>query len=623
MKLILTDIKKIIDFKLTKTNENYYNDVLYSILDIIYSMQINNNNFIKISLPTFKSVLNIPTKQVKRHINFLIENNIINRSKLLFNGDTNRYETYKYKINKKVIDEINSFNFFIYEVQDNYINEIDIAKNIRLTDNKILNLEHALNNTTIDVPTALETIYNSDKSKISKINIALNVYKLYFGIHKLRYGNNVNRVYSAVTSISSIVHENIYINKKRVSEVDANSSMLTLISNKTRHVQSKLHQVIDNEDIYTWIMNRIKYKLSIEEKTYPLEHEIENELTYTNKLYKLNDEKLYRRKNGVFRFYENEKWYYIKHQDITRDLIKKQVYASIFSGFNKTSMVSEIIHESFGNAINEIFKEANINIHDKDKGSKLAIYIYNIESNIWINTASELITLGINVITKHDSILFLKKDTQIVKETLHKHMTSNGIKNYKLTFKLREMDELPITPKIIINYKIRRYSSSNGNIKTVKYNFYNKKTTERYTGTQNNFINIFKLNKGNVSKLINGTRKSTGGWIIIENEYEKTKNMKKQEQKQKYDIILFYDDDEIHTSDTYVDRIIVNEDMKPILPLENKMERDWVTFSEYKKHVKHNKKDNVEWKKRHKNQLRIYKHADELLKNYSYEKYNK
>jgi group I intron endonuclease len=46
------------------------------------------------------------------------------------------------------------------------------------------------------------------------------------------------------------------------------------------------------------------------------------------------------------------------------------------------------------------------------------------------------------------------------------------------------------------------------------YKFYNKDTKEKFSGLKSDFIRLYKLNRGEIYKLINGERKRVKSWII-------------------------------------------------------------------------------------------------------------
>jgi hypothetical protein len=66
-----------------------------------------------------------------------------------------------------------------------------------------------------------------------------------------------------------------------------------------------------------------------------------------------------------------------------------------------------------------------------------------------------------------------------------------------------------------LNKTLPRHGQNNGRYDFIVYTFKNIKTNELFTGTRHDFINQYKLNKGNVSSMINDNIPHYKNWIRI------------------------------------------------------------------------------------------------------------
>jgi len=509
--------------------------ILYSIAELInsyndYQEHANFLSGVEIPISRFKSNLNISSTTFNLHILFLITNQIVWRSKLSY-STTNAVtstgsfynDTYRYDIHSDI--PFNTCKKFIYTI-DKEIHTPAFAQPTKY-DLELNNLITVLNGVKIDFDAALDDVFlDSTRNNIATRHAATAIYNIAIQQFMITRGKKVNRVYSNITALPSSVHKYIYLDNKHVSEVDAVSSQLTLMSYLTRKqsLNSDFHSIIDDGIIYKYIIQKLKEQLNFEilnDNIKPKkDFEINEGLYYRNTLYKINKLPFRRRKAGVLQYIDsNNKWNYIHRNKITKKIIKPLVFAAIFSGFDNNNAISKIFHSEFNSVINVFYDTVGITEYDmKNKlvGSVAATFLQNLEAKIWIGAASELISKGIPVLTKHDSMLFNLKYKITVNDILVKHYKLNGINIKSTQLGLTEnSNEIEFTPSPIEVVELdinKRLTKLHG----VKYKFKNKITNEIIEVTLNEFKINYCISSSSVSRLLKGKLKSIKGWYLLD-----------------------------------------------------------------------------------------------------------
>ena len=477
MKTIIKDIKLLIEYKLKiNVTKNIYVDVLFSILELIENkefLNITSEHLLsgnEICLNEFKKYTNRCKEVITRHIEWLVKEGIVWRSKLSYDISTDaehiKYNTYRYAIHWDL--KIDNIDRFIFES----VNDIEIDNKIP-SDANLLKIFNVLNKLDVNINDAIIELYQSDKSNKRQQSKVL--YNIALCIHSIGYGSNVNRVFHTLTKLSSFLHKYLYLDGFKLSEIDAKQSQLTLISNLTRHIDSDFHTIIDNGSFYEFLVDYFKQKLS-------------------------NDE--FSGKSGYLKWYDKESNHMKKcHWSLLdKKVIKPIVCGSLFSGFKNSTPITKFMKSRYSSILKEF--------HNIIGNVKAATFLQNLEALIWIGACIELIDNGILCLPKHDSLLFNKKDIAIVEYTIDKHMKLNGILKYSLNKEIRE-NKFRYTPDSLEIHK--RYDKieqkSNIQYKFIKDNFI-------WCGTKSDFYNEYNLDKDNINKLINGSRKSVSGWKI-------------------------------------------------------------------------------------------------------------
>jgi len=498
MKMILNDVKILTEYKL-KTNPTcttIFKSVCFDILDII-----DKSTTKEISVKQFESQCKKSWELIERHILWLIDNKIIWRSKLTYNVDSVEkniplYNVYRYDIHNQV--NITNFDRFVYTT----VNSLECNTTTTTVDNELRLLLNSLNKLDIKLMDSLEYIYNSTKEQKRKLSRLC--YNIALKEHTIGYGKNVKRVFHTVTSIPKDLHKFLYINNKQVMIIDAKQSQLTLISNLTRDVDSEFHNIIDNGYFYNDLINYFKDELSYNES-------ISDEKDAGYLCYWKNDEK------------DGEKYKKIHWSEINKDEhIKPLVYASLFSGFTNNSPVTTYMKERYENVL------VSFTAKVKQAGYRSpAAFLQDLEAMIFISAAIELIYNNIDVITKHDSLMFNPDNYEIVKATLDRYYKLNNINFFKieteqeggLQHSLFEKPNVDVINDNSDHSSIQKqidHSSIQkqiGNTDLTVYTFIHS-SGESFTGIKSVFIKSFNLDRKSVNKVISGIVKQTKGWSI-------------------------------------------------------------------------------------------------------------
>ena len=523
----------ILDFKLaTIPNKSIYRGLMIEILETILSSPYADFGHIVFN----KQLENNCSKSInviKRHIKWLTDNNILLKSnETISNSYINQFSNlryqkpFQYRLTNDVTGKLDNLRMFVYSSLSKVLNEKMNLRNHNKVDcslkfdnpNKFKNnnslrlIRESLNDVSIDLYKALEILYNS-KTIINKNDQSKLVYKIALNDNdNISYGNVVNRLYSNITSLSSEVSSCLYINGYKTNEIDARASQITLISLLTRHINSPLHSLVDSEDIDSFYNNLISYIHS----------------NYINSLIVVKSDN-----NKSYRKTVNSKEYYHAKNDI-----KPDVYAAIFSGFSNGTTVSSAIKSLYEEPINYLLNKIGNKIKvikDKTKSSyingikftklkiqyksKLAEFLQNLESSIFVTTSVELKKqFDISTFTKHDAIYCKVEQTEYVKQQLINRYKSLGLIHIK-PIHISSTNYKPsifIQPKVNVIYlnisSNSEIQKSIGNTNMTVYKFRNDKLNLEFTGIKSEFIKKYNLDRGSINKLIKGKIKSSKGW---------------------------------------------------------------------------------------------------------------
>lgn len=512
-------IKLLTKFRLGNTKtKNIHLNICIGVIDTIFHSDRTKTDFGFITYQKdFTDNINASSPTIQNHIKWLMSENIIIRSikeqthtitRVQKGATIYKYSPYQYNIHPNV--EISSFQLFVYETY-NSINlkkkKNDLyckLKNTPNLDDDVKLLLDAQSKMTIDINEALTTLHtlnNKDKFRMAK-----NVYMLALKQYKVTRGLNVNRVYNNLTTQPSKLHKHLYLDGYKVSEIDARSSQLALISLLTRHIDSDLHSIIENSsktnNVYTEIIKYLHLNYEF----------IDVIRTIKGKTIKM----------------------VIDVTDIQiKDDIKGDVYASIFSGFSNETTISKVMKKLFGNVIDYllnkvgtriVFIEKYVNYIDGFKFqmlktkeiSNLARYLQNLEAKIWLKTAVKLIKKGILAVSKHDSIIVQTKHLKTAVKAIKDEYNYNGfnITDKNLNIFDGGINEFKfIQPEVKVIYIRDDLIQQNTNL--TKMTFFNKKTGETFIGIISDFRKKYSLDKTGVRRLSNGSRKSFKNWIKI------------------------------------------------------------------------------------------------------------
>lgn len=188
-----------------------------------------------------------------------------------------------------------------------------------------------------------------------------------------------SRLYSRLTSLSKVIHPYLTINGKSVCEIDQHATYFTLIPQVVRSITLK------------------SKNLKLEQELIELEHFIET----TEDIY----------------------------QEISKDvpLSREEIKANVVSWLCDQTTYMNPLKSKIREWFLSRFPHTN-KILDSLRNSNAYPYkAMNLESKIFINAASYLKESGVDVVTKHDCLLFHQENQLIVTETLKHHFSINNV----------------------------------------------------------------------------------------------------------------------------------------------------------------------------------------------------
>ena len=515
MKMILNDIKLLIEYKLrTQKTHLIYKDVCFNIIDAIESLSyIDNHKGNEVTLKYITSKVNRDITVINRHINWLIDEKILWRSKLSYTKVDNKpvaYDTYRYSIHNNF--QLTNLERFIFTTSKN----IEYNKKYEMPeDGKLQVIWNTLHKFQVDIDNSLRFLFEMEDVD-NKQQQSKQLYKILLKQHKVSTGTKVDRIYHTITGISSDLHQFLYIDGYIVSELDAKASQITLISNLTRYVDNILHTKVDNGEFYEWIVELTKERLAYEES-----------IGVSDGKLKWFDES----SNSMFSCH---------HKRINKKVVKPSVYAALFSSFTNNSLISKIIIEECSDVITEfhnIIRKSSEYINfisdepfteQQKLGRSGARLLQNLETKIWYGVVEELILHhNIKCVNKHDSILYTIDNKDIVMQVITKHMYKNNVFFFLLNETDRNLNTIKFTEKEVDCVFIEEldYSTIQKNIdhSTIQKNIGNTDLTNytflhkdgrTFTGIKSVFIKEYSLDKKSVNSVIKGERNSVGGWVL-------------------------------------------------------------------------------------------------------------
>ena len=509
-KFILGDIQEIISNNLSKNSKPLISEAL--LYDIVFyiegklSTPENIEKGTKISKQDWAANFSVGYDVILRHIEWLISYSIIWRSTLMFkpaeireDNESFKNEVRKYNLHYSI--KINNYNRFVYTTYKDF----NMLKDLTPVLNNITesNVYVNLMKTDIDWEKAIETIFKSEMRYNGKRQQSFSTYQLAFKKFKLHQKNSDRRIFHTVTSLSSKLHKHLYIDSKRVSEVDAKQSQLVLLSLLTSGVDSLFYNDVHNKYMYDEIISFWQNK-------------IEKDIMLTNKTVK-------------FKYFDaNDKiTKYIEHYKLNKDIIKPLVYAALFSGFN-TKNYNPVV-EYFEIRYPKLVEYVRNNY---SKENSLALELQKLEASIWLKTFNNLCDKGIACLPKHDAILFKSEDEYKVIQELIEQYNANGltinkdnIDNYLDIDLNTESLNKPIEPPKVVLIDDFETESKNmqkeikmkqGKTNLTQY-FFTRKDGSTWVGIPSDFAHEFNIDKKNVNKFIKGKLNSLNKkeWVKV------------------------------------------------------------------------------------------------------------
>lgn len=505
IKFILGDIQEIVSDLLPKSkfiNGKFINEsILYDIIFFIESKEVYENNKkqpAKIYLSEFEKVTGLSEHVVNRHIDWLLENGIVWRNALSYsevNGVKKR-NPYTYSINFNL--QITNYQRFIYSTLKDFKNLKDLS--VELKNITEVNAYSNLMKMNIDLESALKSIYNSNKKAKGKRLQSLFVYQMALQKFYISQKENGKRMFHTVTSLTKSVHDHLYIDGVQVSEIDAKQSQLVLLSILVKNIDTQFFLDAHTTYIYDSIIDYYKRKI-----------ERENLINNTDSKFAYFDE-------------ADKIWKYIDFEEITKDIIKPQMYAALFGGFgNDKNPVTQYFEFKYPVLVDYIRK-------NYPKENSLASKLQEMEASVWLKAFNNLNEMGINCLPKHDSLLFKEKDAHPVLMAVIDAYEAIGLiisqfdykKYLEITYRFGSKFEFE-KPEIIILDDFKTEESEiqseiqsgivQMNTDFTQYSFESDKG-DSFKGLKSEFVKKYNLDKSAINKMINGKRKSVKGWVL-------------------------------------------------------------------------------------------------------------
>ena len=485
---IFLDVKNFLDENLKSNppkNLKYDLKVFYNLISYIEQLSMyTEEEHVRISQRNLTNFLNISKETLNKYIKYLISIYLIHRTSC-YNISEKEKISYGYKFCNEVI--FTTFEKYCYS----YESETGL-KEFNLNDVGVKYTFDNISNLKVDLNSAIKKLnnlyFNEDISMRKCKSSSNGLYDLAIGKYFISRGKDSDRIYSSFTGISKRVSEFVYFKGKQLSEIDAKSSQLLILSYLTRNVKSDFHKIVKEQDFYIWMLDRVSNLLKDSDKEY---------VVYNSKLKRVGE--------------------YLKPEMLTRDFIKGEVYKSMFSFFGGNSCTTRIFKKFFTPVIDEFYTLLNNYNQTNCIEISPAAFLQRFEAGVFINAFIELNDNGIECFTKHDSICFLSQDYTAVLECLIKHYALNGmddIKDFlkeKLYYKTLTHELEPVK---IYNIE-QEFKTLKTQVESDKLNFYNKKTKEFFNGTKVEFIEKFNLLNSSVNRLILGNAKSYLSWIVV------------------------------------------------------------------------------------------------------------
>jgi len=387
-------------------------NILYAILNFITKQQTTDHEgFTILNSEILRTDLSY---EYKLYFEFLIESNII------YSNNYSNHDNPENKITSKgfKIVKNDSYNFFTLNshrkiIKFNYIGKIKSSKKstkietesivVNKTNTNLDELINSLNgqlkNIRIDkhVKPFLLSQLKSNEININSYTRSLAFVESINDVNNNKlfgYSNN-GRIYSpfilAKSELRPYVYYEKYGRKTYFDILDMDSAQPTLLSNALKHVKSKYHNIIKNEDIYTYLIDKLK--------------ETETETEYYDTVQVESRENKY-----ITTKYPIE--------TLTRDKVKVLFYKSLFSRFTSRNSINALLKKLFPEIVlasKQLTKDLRVkdNLNKKvSDGSIFSTYLQTLESDLFNEVSKRAVAENIVVIPLYDGLAYLPQQAE-------------------------------------------------------------------------------------------------------------------------------------------------------------------------------------------------------------------
>ena len=487
-KLISQQIKDLLDYnlKVYPPKFNYKLVVFHGIIsDIEYAEErYKGSRALFINIHTWASNYNMSHPTIKQYINYLEEHNHI---KIMKHSNFKQGISFTYNTTQTELLDFKKFCFEFYTLNKE-LNDYECTNELEQRTYDLMN-----NHLQIDIDSAIEDLYTKLITK--EITGEQGKYALtsFYNIGIKRFYSNqstdgCNRIYTNFANFNKKFAKYLYLDGRKLSEIDLKTSQPYLLHCLTNHIESEYHNIVTTQDIYIYMGNQLcKYMEENDIKKYT---SYDGYTTISHTIEQINTN--------------------------LREFAKIELCKCLFS-FNKRNKNGEfrkpsLMKLTFTKQFPEISKFV-----ESIPESSLAMKLQQLESDIFLIVYERLLNMNIKCLTKHDSIAFYKTDYNIVLTELERRFKELEYSDYRLEY--IPVDDTKVYLKQVeielidqdTLYKVIINPETNKKI----FTFSNTKSNETFVGTQQEFIIKYNHDKISISKLINNKLSHYKKWIVI------------------------------------------------------------------------------------------------------------
>lgn len=351
--------------------------IIYIMTLLYYGRILNKNDSEDSFIPLSSVILHYILNDYRVHLQFLIDNGIIETNNHYVVGHTSKGYRFTAKYSEMIFRKVTISNKrMISKIKEHKMNQVKQRTAIQY-----VHIWNCLNRVKIKSNKAKEFLINSNLKTSKYIRNLIAVEMIENGIFFQVVDNTAGRVHNNITNMSKMLRPFLRHENSRLIEIDIANSQPFLFNILINSYMK------DHRESITDIYNNLSYVTDLE---------------------------IYKNLTSKGEFYE----YLMSELAITeqREAFKIRFYKKVFYCAENPSYVS-----TERNQFRQLFPTVSkiISYYKKDDFRQLAIKLQKAEADIMINTIVPVLAeKDIFLLTIHDSILTTKDNAGIVKETI-------------------------------------------------------------------------------------------------------------------------------------------------------------------------------------------------------------